>query len=123
MRRHHATRHVVVSVTTHQVEIGRRQDGHRDPRLGERARDRVQALARNRRELGEVTDRHPTLPAELAGLPAHVLRLHAVRGVTEVEVHVDVDVELAGQLEHAVDLPAGVRVRVGRGADDARRAL
>ena len=68
-------------------------------------------------------DRHPPAPAGLLGLVADVLDLHPVRRVTEVEMHVDVDVEFARHLEDAIDLATRIGVRVGRGAHDpARRA-
>ena len=54
---------------------------------------------------------------------ADVIEIHAVGGRAEIEMHVDVDVELARHLEDAVDLAVRIAVGIGRGADHAAAAV
>ena len=103
----------MVLVASHEVEVGRRQHRDRHPGVGEAAGNGVQRILRDRRELGDVADGDAPAVAELLGLRAHVLDVHGLRRVAEVEMHVDVDVELARHLEHAVDLAARIGVGVG----------
>jgi hypothetical protein len=51
---------------------------------------------------------------------ANVLGVHFLGDVSEIEVHVDVDVEVACHRKHTVDLGARIGIGVWRGADDAR---
>ena len=69
-----------------------------------------------------MADGDPAAPAVVLGLAADVPHLHPVGRVAHVEMHVDVHVPLAGDLEHPVDLPAGIDVAVRHGADDAGAA-
>ena len=75
------------------------------------------------RELGDVADRHPPAIAEALGQVTDLIEIEIVRALAEVEVHVDIDIELAGEREHAVDLPGGVAVGIGRGTDDTGSAF
>ena len=70
-----------------------------------------------------MTDRHPPLVPVPLGEPAHVEDVELVVVRAEIEVHVDVDVELARHLEHPVDLPRRVGIGVGGGADDPAAPL
>ena len=113
---HDPAQHVVVLVPAHQVEIGGRQDRHRDTDVGEAPGDALELRNLQSRELGHVTHGDAPAVAVLLGAVAHVLDGHALGRVAEVEVHVDVDVELARHLEEPVDLPRRVAVGVGRAA-------
>jgi hypothetical protein len=52
-----------------------------------------------------VADRDAAAIAVLLGLLADIEQVEIVGGRREVEMHVDIDVELARDLEDAVDLP------------------
>ena len=102
----------------HEVEVGAGEDGDGDAGAGELGGDGVVAGAVDEAELGGVSDGDAAAPAVFLGLAADVFDLHAVGGFGEVQVHVDVDVEVAGDGEDAVDLAARVGVDIGDGADD-----
>ena len=55
--------------------------------------------------------------------PADMIEVHAVGGRAEIEMHVDVDVVFARQLEDAVDLARRIGVDIGRAADHAAAAI
>ena len=56
---------------------------------------------------------HPSSIAELVGEMAYVVQVEVAAGGTEIQVHVDIDVELTSYLEDTVDLAVGVAVGVG----------
>ena len=93
------------------------------PGVGEAPRDAFELRRLHRRELGHVTDGDASAPAELLGAVADVLDGHAIRGVAEVEVHVDIHVELARHLEQTIDLSRRIAVGVGRAANDVAAPL
>ena len=115
--------HVGVVAPSHEEEIGRRQHGAGDTGLRHAVRHARQMFGARGRELGDVADRDPPAIAEAIGEPAHLIEVEFVRALAEVEVHVDIDIELASHREHAVDLAGGIAVRIGGGADDAGAAF
>ena len=110
--------HVVGLVAPHQEQVGGRQDGDRDTRFGETLRDLRLALRIERREFGGVADRDAAAESVLFGEVTNQRGVEIVRRVAEVEMHVDIDVVFARQLEHAADLAGAIGVIAGRSADD-----
>ena len=57
------------------------------------------------------------------GQLAHQMDIHLIRRIARIEMHVDVRIEFARQVEHTMDLSGMVGIVVRRRADDARAAL
>ena len=94
----------MIVVAAHQEEIGRRQHRHAMPLSASCARKRRHLVRRQQRELRHVPDHDPAAAPVLLGELAHEMDVHGVGRVADIEMHVDVDVELARQLEDAPDL-------------------
>ena len=120
----HVARHVVVGVAAAEIEVGRRSAPsaprrHRPcawPPCPGPAGGIVASLA-------DMADGDAAAPSVLLGEIADQQRVEILGGGAAVEMHVDVDVELARHLEDAADLRRPVGVVVGRGADDCGAVL
>ncbi len=99
-----AAHHAVIHVPSHQIEIGRGQHGERHAGVGHALGALVEQRGRCAGELGDVADRDAAAVVVFLGLLADIKQVEIVRARAEVEMHVDVDVELARDLEDAVDL-------------------
>src|SRR5580704_11665609 len=95
---------VVNVITPHQVKVSRRQHGERHAHLRQPLPHPFQLRERQARRLGDVADGYPSPVFVLLGPPTDVPDIHLVAGGPKIEMHVDVDVELARHLEHPVDL-------------------
>ncbi len=111
-----AARHVVVDVARQHEQIGRRQHRDRDAGVGELPGDVLLLVRRQARDLGDVAHRDPAAELVLLRQLGDQMQIEARRVVAGVDVHVDVDVVMPRQLEHAVDLR-----RRGRCRSSARR--
>ncbi len=69
-----------------------------------------------------MADGHPAAPAKFLGLAADIFDLHALRGLGEIEVHVDFGVEIARDGKNPIDLAARIGVEIRHGADRPRAA-
>ena len=76
-----------------------------------RARGGLELLRHGGGELGDVADRDPPAIAEPLGQLADIDEVEVLGIGAEIEMHVDVDVELARHLEHAVDLAVRIWCR------------
>ena len=119
----HAAAHVVVLIAPHHEQLGRRQHGHRHTGIGDPPRQRAQIGDRHGGQLAHVPDRHASAQPVLLGQLAHQMDVHLVRRIAGIEMHVDVHIELARQIEHPMDLPGMIRIVVRRRADHLRAAL
>src|SRR4051812_11823037 len=94
----------MVLVPPHQIEVGRGQHGERHTGI----RHAPGAFFKQRRWCGgklcHMADRDTAAVFVLVGLLADIEQVKVVRGGSEIEMHVDVDVELARYLENAIDL-------------------
>src|SRR6202035_4723187 len=99
------------------------QHGERHARLRQSAGHSVELCERQTGRLGDVADGDPSAVFVLLGPPTDMPDIHVVAGGSEIEMHVDVDVELARHLEYTVDLAARIRIRVGCGTDRATTSL
>src|ERR1700730_15533713 len=61
-------------------------------------------------------DRHASAEPVFLGQLADQMNIHLVRRISRIEMHVDVRIELAGQVEHPADLADMVRIVVTRRA-------
>src|SRR5262245_10648960 len=118
-----AAHHAVFHVTSHQVEIGRRQDSQGHAGLRQTLGAALEEFGRRCRQFGYVSDRDASAIAKLVGKFAHIEKIEVIGIGSEIEVHVDVDVEGTGDLKNTIDLPVRIRVRVGRSAYDRAAAL
>ena len=112
----------MIVAAAHQMQIGRRQDRHCDTGIGQLGGDRSKAIRRQQRHLRGVPDRDAAAPAIFLGLAADIFDLHAVSGLGEIEMHVDLGIVFARDGEDAIDLAARVAVEIRRRADRARAA-
>ena len=120
----HVARHVVVGVAAAEIEVGRRQHRERDAGIGHAPGHLVDVgLAASMRELADMADRDAAAPAVFLGEIADQQRVELLGRGAAVEMHVDVDIELARHLEDAADLRRPVGVVVRRRADDGRAVL
>ena len=103
----HSAYHGVVLMAAGDEEIRRRQDRHRDPGRRQPIPQGFQAIGRQQRVLGAVSDRNASPVSVLFGEVADEADVHLVGGGADVEVDVDVAVVLERKLEDAPDL-AGV---------------
>ena len=118
MGRRNAAWHVVIGAASHEEEIGRGQHRHRNAGFGEPRGRYVEALRRQGRKLGDMADRDAPGPAAPLGLAAHLVEVER-RGVErEVEVQVDVEVALLGEIEDTRDLTVTVAIDVGSTPDE-----
>jgi hypothetical protein len=76
----------------------------------------------HQRQLRDEPNRDPAAVTVLLGLAAHVFDLHALVGIGEIEMHVDIGAGIARDFERAVDLAARIGVEIRRRPDDARTA-
>ena len=111
---HHAARAVVIVlvVAAHQKEIGGGQDGQRHARAGEPFGHGLELVHRQARCPGDMADGDTAPVLVLIGAAADVIHVHALGGRAEIEMHVDIGVELARHLEHAIDLAGRIGVGV-----------
>src|SRR5579883_3048742 len=66
-----------------------------------------------------MADGHPpAIPVSLREV-ADIFYVHALGGVAQIEMHVDIDVVFARDREDPVDLPARIAVDIGNGAECA----
>src|SRR5690349_21393295 len=100
----YAAADIVVLVAPHDEQVGQRQDGNRYPGIREAARQGCNLVRRHCRQFGHMTDRHPATAAVLLGEFADEVNVHPLRRVADIEMDVDVDVKLAGELEDPTDL-------------------
>src|SRR5262245_37714147 len=119
----HAADDGMVAIAAHEKKIGRRQHRDRDPGIGQAAGERGDLLRRQQRQLGHVTDHDAAATPVFFRELAHQVDIHGVGRGADIQVHVDVDVELARQLEDAADLAGLVAVVAWRAADYLRAAL
>ena len=117
----HAAAHVVFLVAAHHEQIGRRQHGHRHTGIGDPPRQRAQIGNRHGRELAHMPDRDASAEPVFLGQLADQMNVHVLRRISGIEMHVDIHIELARQIEHPVDLAGMVRIVVRRRADHLRR--
>ena len=87
------------------------------------SRERRHLVGRQQRQLGHVADRDPSAALVLVGQFAHQVDVHGIGRGADVEMNVDVDVELARELEDAPDLAGLVLVVARRAADHLGAAL
>ena len=95
----------MIHVPAHQIEVGRGLHGERNAGVRHALGALVEQRGRRARQLGDVADRDAPAISECLGLLADVKQVEIVWIGPEVEMHVDVDVELARDLENAIDLP------------------
>ena len=95
----------VVAVAPHQEQVGRRQHRDGDACVRQLPRQRRDLVRRQQRQLGHVADHDPPAAPVFLGQLAHQMDVHRVGRVADVEMDVDIDVELARELEDAPDLP------------------
>ena len=114
---------VVLVLPAHQIEIGRGQHGQRHARICQALRHGVECRQREARSLGDMADTDPAAALEFLCAPAEVIEIHALGRRAEIQVHVDVDVVVARQLEDAVDPAGRIAVGIGRAADHAAAAV
>ena len=114
---------VVLVLPAHQIEIGRGQHCQRHARIRQTLRHGVECRQREARCLGDVADGDPAAILEFLRAPADVIEIHAIGRRAEIQMHVDVDVVVARQLEDAVDLAGRIAVGIGRAADHAAAAV
>ena len=79
----------------------------------------VKAIHLHRRIFAAVPDRDPAAELVFLGQFANQLDVHVVRGVSGIEMHVDVDIEFPRQIEHAMDLPGMIGIEIRCRADHA----
>src|SRR5579864_6007393 len=70
-----------------------------------------------------MTDNDAAATFVLLGEVANEVNVHGVRSVTDIEMHVDVDVELARKRKDALDLTGMVRIIAGGAADNLSAAF
>jgi hypothetical protein len=113
----HAANDGVVAVTAHEKEIGGGEDGDADAGVRQAACQRGHLLRRQQRQLGHMADHDPSATIELLRELAHQVDVHGIGGRANVEMDVDVDIELASELENAPDLTCLIAI-VARSAPD-----
>ena len=126
VRRHDASGHVVIMdmIAAHQKQISRWQHRQRHPRIRQPLGRCFEGRHRKAgRRPGYVADRDTTAIFVLVGTTADMFKVHIVSGRTEIQMHVDVDVELAGHLEDAINLPRRITIGVRRAAYHAAAAF
>ena len=111
----------LVAAHEEQVRGGKHRDGH--ARAGQTFCHLDLRVGRQRRQFRRVADRDAPTHPELLRQLAHQIDVEVVRRVAEIEMHVDVDVELAGEVEHATNLAGAVGVIPGRGSDHLGASL
>ena len=118
MRRGHAARNVVIVIAPHEKKIGRRQHGHCHAGIGEAFGNCGEPLGPERRQFGDVTDRHAAAPARGLGAPTDLFEIHPRRIDIEIEMKIDIAVELPRYREDTRDLAVRIAVGVGTAADE-----
>ncbi len=117
------TPHIVVPLAPHQEQIGCRKDRDRDADIGKALCPILLLRRLHGGELRRVADRNAAAPFVFLGQLADEHGVKLLRRVPGVEMHVDVDIELTCQLEHAADLTGMIRVVVRRCAHRLRATL
>src|SRR5262245_17296335 len=98
VRRRNAAAMVVRSIAAHKIKIGRGEDGESHPAIGHAAGGLIEQLRRGAGGLRHMSDGDPPAIFITLGQLADVEEVHVLRVGAEVEMHVDVDVELASNL-------------------------
>src|SRR5438270_3184244 len=112
---------IMVLVPSHDEQVGQWQDGNRYSSIGKAARQGCDLARRHRRQFGHMADRHPSTAAVLLGQLAGEMNVHCLGRVADIEVDIDINVELAGELEDSADL-TGMGGVVSRRAADSSHA-
>ena len=98
----------MVVLAPHQIEVGRGQHGHGYPGIGETPRQRRDLCRRQQRQLGHMAGHDPAAAAVALGQFEHVMDVHLPGIVADIEMHIDIDIELAGKRkDRARSEPAG----------------
>src|ERR671930_1382898 len=71
----------------------------------------------DRGKFRDVTNRHAAAPAMSVGLAAHLIEVHPRWVEVEIQMKIDVEIETAGNVEDARDLPVRVGVGIRATAD------
>src|SRR5262249_39074632 len=100
---------VVVSLATpHQVKIGRGQYGERHTGFSQPVSHSLELRMRHAGGFGDMANGDSSPVFMLLGPPADVPDIHAVAGGSEIEMHVNVNVELPRHLKYPIDLASGI---------------
>ena len=109
----------MIMIAPHEKKIGRRQHGHRHAGIREAFGHRGKPLGPDRRQFGNVTDRHAPAPARSLRQAANLFEIHPRRWIdVEIEMKIDIAVESPRHREDARDLPVRIAVSIGTAADE-----
>ena len=101
----HPTRRVGLDVPVHQIQIGRRQHCQGDTCISHPLGGVAEDLIRCTGKFRDMPNCHSATISELLRQLTDLDEIQIVGIRSKIEMHVDVDVEVARQLKYAVDLP------------------
>jgi hypothetical protein len=109
----HAAGYRVIVVAAHQEEVGRGEYRHCYPDIGKPLCDLRHLGGRHQRKLGHMTDCDTASEAVFFGQVGDQVDVKILSGRSDIEVHVDIDVEFSCKRENAADLAMRVAVVSG----------
>ena len=106
----------VIVVTPHQEEIGGGKYCHCDPDISQTPCDLRHLGGRHQRQLGHMTDRDTTAQPVFFGQVGDQVNVKIVCGCSDIEMHIDIDVEFSRERKNTAYLTVRVGVVPGRRA-------
>src|SRR5229473_7564265 len=104
MRRRDAARHRMNGTAPHQKQIRRRQYRQRHTGMGQFPSDRLKRGMIERRQFGDMADRHAPSPAPALSLAANFVEMHPGGIEIEIEMKIDIEIIALRQVEDSRDL-------------------